>query len=750
MLSSPIVNDQSEDAPDFAQFAGHPLPTWIIDAQQLHVRFANKAAASFYGYTSEEFRLLNFQDLIVEKSKKSFFHLTTQTLSRFNLSCDLKKKNSEEVAVELYASTFKIGDTLHYHLISLVPGVKEGSAKPRSPEFAVNEQEKHDQLRYEATILENVSDIIVTTDLGFRVKVWNKSAEKFYQISAADAKGKRMSELVNLSFSDSSFEQSQSILEQSGFWQGEVSFTNKIGKEIYFFYTVKNVYCENGEKIGYMGIGRDITEKKRTEQKIRQSEEFYRALIAESLDGMILLDEEATIAFASPSVKNVLGYEVNEIVGRNGFEFVHPDDIKSAFESFQKEVIQNPDVKFIVVRLLNKQGNWVWCMVRGHNLLKNPNVGRVAIYFHDDTLRKEASEALKESEKRFRTLIKELYVGVILQDAEGRVLMTNDATFKMFGVAESDLVGRRIWDMYTKIVKEDGTPFDISERPSRQAIATKKAVKDVVMGIWHPRRKEYIWLLLCADPILDDEGKLIHIVSSFMDITERKRLEQKLISEQIGHQRELTQATIDGQENERREIGKELHDNIGQQLTTVKLFLDLAKSSADEATGEMVNMALKGVSDLINEIRAMSRSLVPSTLKDLGLVESVNELVDAHLRSQPLEIDFNANEFYEESLRENQQLAVFRIIQEQLNNIVKNAQAEHVFIRLSTDKIKNVVIVEIKDDGKGFDAKKTKKGPGFMNIRNRIELFDGKIEVSTKAGKGCLLRVSMPYTPAVP
>src|SRR3954465_6720645 len=122
MYSSPIVNDQHQGALNFALLAGHPLPTWIIDAEQLLVRFANKAAASFYGYTTEEFESLNFEELIVEKNRQSFFQFTRQTVARFNFSCGLKNKNSEEVAVELYASTFTFGQKLYYRLISFLPG----------------------------------------------------------------------------------------------------------------------------------------------------------------------------------------------------------------------------------------------------------------------------------------------------------------------------------------------------------------------------------------------------------------------------------------------------------------------------------------------------------------------------------------------------------------------------------------------------------------------------------------------------
>jgi signal transduction histidine kinase len=264
------------------------------------------------------------------------------------------------------------------------------------------------------------------------------------------------------------------------------------------------------------------------------------------------------------------------------------------------------------------------------------------------------------------------------------------------------------------------------------------------MGVWNPQRKERTWLLLNADPILDENGNLTHLICSFTNITERKKLEQKLVSDQINHQKNVTQATIDGQEAERREIGKELHDNIGQQLTTIKLFLDLAKSTVvDESTLEMINMSLKGVADVINEIRSMSRSLVPHTLKDLGLVDSVTELVESISRAQLVKIDFDFEDFEEENLPENQKLTLFRIIQEQLNNIAKHAGASTVSIILR-NTIQSVVL-EIIDNGRGFDPKTVRKGLGFTNIRNRAELFGGKCEMSSKPGKGCVLKVSMPF-----
>ena len=606
-----------------------------------------------------------------------------------------------------------------------------------------DQKQTENQLRYNATILGNVSDIIVTTDLEYKVRSWNPSAEHYYGIPAAQAMGERMSELMQFQFTDVSLTAILKDLDEKGEWRGSLSYVNRKGEERHFLHTVKGIYNEEKQKIGYLAVARDVTERVVAEKKLEKSENFYRTLIADSSNAMILLDESGIISFASPSVKKVLGYEVTDILGKNCFEFVHTEDLLWAAQSFQQEVKENPVVKSIVVRLLKKDGEWLWCMIRGHNMLNNPSIKSIVIYFHDDTLRKQANEALKESEKRFRNLIRELQIGVFLTDGAGDILICNRSFANMLKQTEEELVGQNIHNFLTYgIINENGDVISRENSLLERLMITRQPVNNYVMGTRHPETGEMIWVMFNSDPILDENNEVKHVVHSVTDITERKKLEQKLISEKINHQRQLTQATLDGQEAERREIGKELHDNIGQQLTTIKLFLDLASSTADESTHEMVSLALKGVGDIINEVRAMSRSLVPSTLQDLGLIESINELVDSISRTQVLRISFDHENFDEQLLPDNQKLTVFRIVQEQLNNIVKHAGAAHVSIRLSR-KLRELVL-DIRDDGKGFDPKKLKKGLGFINISNRAELFGGKKHVVSSPGKGCFLKVRFP------
>jgi len=591
-------------------------------------------------------------------------------------------------------------------------------------------------------VLENVSDIIITTDLQFTVQSWNHIAEEFYCIPAEEAVGKSMGELVQFVFYGTTIEQAVVDLRTNKLWQGEVSFTNRCNKTFFFLQTIKYILDEEGNEVGILAVGRNITERKKVEEQLAESERFYRTLIADALDVTLLLNDSGEITFATPAVTRLLGYEVEEILHSNAFQYIHPEDLAWTIQSFEREVEENPEIKFIIVRILKKNGDWLWCMVRGHNLLTNPSVNAIVVYIHDDTPRKLATEALKESEKRFRNLVRDLQIGVLLQDAEGRILMTNNAMLRMFDLTEEQIIGGLIWEMFDDVIHEDGRKFLLNERPTYKAIQTKELVKDVVMGVWHRGRKERIWIITNVDPVLDANGRILNVVCSFTDITERKKLEKKSFAERIAYQRQLSQATIDGQEKERLEIGKELHDNIGQQLTTIKLQLDYMKAIVSEQAHPIIDVTLKGVGDIIDEVRAISRSLVPPTLKDLGFIDSVNDLVESFRRTQALKIELDYFDFDEHRLPDNKKLALFRIIQEQMNNIIKHANANHVSIKLGfADK---QVMLRIKDNGSGFELNKIRRGLGLSNIINRAELFGGSVEIVTLPGDGCDLKVFIP------
>ncbi len=231
-----------------------------------------------------------------------------------------------------------------------------------------------------------------------------------------------------------------------------------------------------------------------------------------------------------------------------------------------------------------------------------------------------------------------------------------------------------------------------------------------------------------------------------VDILNRsfKLLKKKLalvLAEKENYQKKLVKAVIEGQERERKYIGAELHDNINQMLTAAKLYTSMALEQ--EVMRElMLEKTKKILENTIREVRILSHALVGPKSDELLLEESLRNLLNTVSTSASLKINFSWNDFDENKVAENKKMALYRIAQEQMNNVVKYAKAQHVFV--SVTEVEKKLHLSIKDDGVGFDPDKKKKGIGFRNIQSRLALVNGKMYLNTYPGKGCELQVSIP------
>ncbi|HKB45570.1 MAG TPA: ATP-binding protein [Chitinophagaceae bacterium] len=221
----------------------------------------------------------------------------------------------------------------------------------------------------------------------------------------------------------------------------------------------------------------------------------------------------------------------------------------------------------------------------------------------------------------------------------------------------------------------------------------------------------------------------------------KKHLQQSDEQEMQIH-KQLIQASIDRHEKERQEIGKELHDNINQHLATNRLYLEMARDKVTGESFEIINVVHQGLSNIIKELRQLSQSLVPTALGDIGLIESIQEICNSLKRTHAFSINFFHRHFNEEQLPDDLKLMFFRIIQEQINNILRHADADMIQIRLQSDA--EYTMLSIADNGKGFDSSNYKKGLGLINIINRVGLFNGEVEINASPGKGCTIAVSIP------
>lgn len=257
---------------------------------------------------------------------------------------------------------------------------------------------------------------------------------------------------------------------------------------------------------------------------------------------------------------------------------------------------------------------------------------------------------------------------------------------------------------------------------------------------------EYAFIYDRGVIVRNNERKPLRMIGAAQNVTDRRKLEQELLHQELEKQKFISQATIDTQEQERREIGKELHDNVNQVLTTTKLYLDLSLSSPD-LKDELIKKSSKNIIYVINEIRQLSRSLMDPSIGDLGLVDSINDLVEGINITRKINVSLSAASDLEQHLDESQKLMIFRVIQEAMNNTIKYAQATAVQLNIKT-KNGNLELL-IADDGQGFDLSSVKKGAGLKNIQNRVYLNGGSLVIDSAPGKGCKISINFPIKKSI-
>jgi PAS domain S-box-containing protein len=314
-----------------------------------------------------------------------------------------------------------------------------------------------------------------------------------------------------------------------------------------------------------------------------------------------------------------------------------------------------------------------------------------------------------------------------------------EGLFTQFGYQPAEAVNvRNFWETRIHPADQDRVTRSMAE-----------FIRSKSVGLWS---EEYRFRKACGDYaivadrgflVFSDDGMVKRVVGSMQDITEKKKLEQKLFQQELNKQKIVAKAMIDAQENERAEIGKELHDNVNQILSTSKLYLELYKS--DHAEGEnLLDLCLHNITHAIHEIRNISRALVPSTIVDLGLPDAIQDLLETIRLTGSIHVEFHAMDWYDDLTSKEQKLMLFRIVQEQVNNVMKHAQAKNLIIRLSLNEAAGRINLSMADDGKGFNPEKTKKGLGLSNMMSRTDLFGGKISIVSSVGKGCKISVEIP------
>jgi two-component system sensor histidine kinase UhpB len=203
----------------------------------------------------------------------------------------------------------------------------------------------------------------------------------------------------------------------------------------------------------------------------------------------------------------------------------------------------------------------------------------------------------------------------------------------------------------------------------------------------------------------------------------------------------ITEATIQAQEKERIELGRELHENITQILSTTKLYIDMAASD-EGMREELLQKGYTNISRAIEEIRNLYKSLIPASLDDIGLREALLDMVENLPEKGQLKVSLKCLNLHTTVISDSIKLMAFRFVQEQLQNILRHSGATKAEIKLSiSKKMLNIIVT---DDGIGFDSRKMIRGIGLSCISSRARLHKGKAEIISAPDGGCTLNVFIP------
>lgn len=359
--------------------------------------------------------------------------------------------------------------------------------------------------------------------------------------------------------------------------------------------------------------------------------------------------------------------------------------------------------------------------------------------------------ALRRSELKYRTLFENMAQGVFYQSASGTITDVNASALEMFGLTRDQFLGRDSFDPRWRAVRADGSDFPGAEHPSMVALTTGETVRNVVAGVWHPHRQQTTWFNINAMPQFEPGApRPFEVFVTLHDITERKRVEEELQAsrEQLRALAARVQAV---REEERTAVAREIHDDLAQELTRLKIDITLLDKLLAPAAGNPPPAAVKdkltemgAITDsAIQLVQRIATNLRPVVLDSLGLCAAI-EWLGREFQTHTEIVCNTVLPIKDLELGQEISTALFRILQESLTNVARHSRARHVEVILREDA--NLVLLRVQDDGRGVrtDQADAPSAVGLLGMRERARLLGGFCEIRGVPGKGTTVEARLP------
>jgi len=577
-----------------------------------------------------------------------------------------------------------------------------------------------------------LGDCVIVTNTQFYITGFNKAAESFFALSENHFATTTLSEAIKFHFKNTSRNIALSSLFKHGSWCGEIIFTHTNGQQFNFYTTATLINNNNSVIISNKLIAQGENGHQLSIPQL--TETLFGFFMENSQTGCWIYDDTDHVVFANGAYTDSTGYEGSPI-GKHLSE-IFPAKLAEKLIARNKVTFETNKPQISEHSLIRPDGSVIHFVSNTFIFKTNDGTRYIGGQAIDITDRKRSEEQIKKIHERFTYAVNATSEAVWDLDLQTSEIYRSDAFYKISGYSK-ELVDSNINWWFDKIHPED------KER------VKKSFEKDLLAG---KRNWEDEYRFQYADGtyrnIADkgfaiyEAGKPVRLIGAIQDITERKKLEAQLLNEQVKKQKLINQATIEAQEKERSMISAELHDNVNQLLMSARLHIGAAKKS--DIQEELLNKASDYLLQAVEEIRSLSKRLNTSIVKSVGLEQSIFDISRNMKQFNDITTIVNIDKNVIDKLTQEQQLVIFRIIQEQSNNIIKYSRAADATFSLAEKN--NQCSLVISDNGIGFDKEKQKaNGIGFINIFNRVDAYNGKVEIITFPDNGCTLNISMPY-----
>ncbi|MFN7875704.1 MAG: PAS domain S-box protein [Pirellula sp.] len=700
---------------------------YVILDRHGKIHSANLTAANLLGVDRQTLLHANLSNFVVRGSQDDFY-LHRQSVfggeTKQIIELPMKKSDGGVLFVRLESVSFGVGNDRRCHtsLINISQQkIAENALQQLNMELKQRVAEQTTEIRLLAEAVAHLGEGVLITSNGLD---WPGPQIVFVNEAMCLITGYTADELIGQSpriFHGDNTDRDTLVRIKAELSAGrsvvaELVNYRKDGTPHHVEMDIMPLFNFENRRTHFVSIQRDITERKQAQEALRREYELSEGIINSAHHVILVLGAKGQIRRFNPHLEKLTGWQLADVKGRDWFDTFLPQRDRERIRTLFTRALQGEPTRGYVNPIVTKDGRereieWYDAPLTN---AEGELIGMLCTG-QDVTDRKRAEKEIREREERLLAVLNTASDAIITIDTRGKITDINPATEKMFGYTRSELIGQNVkilmpqpyfneHDQYIARYMQTGVPHIIGT--GREATAKRKdgSIFPVDLAV---SKVEHLGLF----------------TGVIRDISERKKLQRDILA---------------AVEDEKRRIGQELHDGCQQELAGLGMvsqtLLDNIYNGSDGHPGvyrekccELTNKIVKGIDRALLDVQATAKGLVPFSLGKQGLVSALRMLakktdelghvICAFKNEQPVNISCADT-----------QLHLYRIAQEAVANALKHSHAEHILIALSCEN--SHPVLQIADDGIGFDPTKQQEGLGMKTMTYRASLIGGQLTVA--------------------